>query len=244
MFQIPTKADSTVSITINDDVNIRAENLHLETWGASLVLSRRLHRIEIPNLIKPPQDHPRNRCGPVLELGSGTGLVGISAAAVWKTDVTLTDLSPIVPALERNIELNKDLLLSAGGSASSGSLDWRDPSMLRFHPGSARQSPLREDEFPAEHNKVSAILTADTVYDSEHPEMLVKVVKAWLKEGPDSRVLIAYPVRVAYLEEIRELWELMEGIGMELVEEGKEELPRKEWDDETLIEWCVWRWEK
>lgn len=74
--------------------------------------------------------------------------------------------------------------------------------------------------------------------------MLTHVIKTWLKVGSDSRVLIAYPVRVAYLDEIRELWERMEGIGMELLEEGKEELPKQEWDDETLIEWCVWKWKE
>jgi predicted nicotinamide N-methyase len=249
IFEVPTSTGTTISIKIHEDVNIRADNLHLETWGSSLVLARRLHAIQIPRLAISDsnylaQNHHYGRsnperCGPVLELGSGTGLVGLSAAAIWKTNVTLTDLSPVVPALDKNISLNKDLLSSTGGSASSGALDWRYPSALSFH---LRGSNHQIQEVAAEHNKASVILAADTVYDSSHPEMLVSVIKTWLKEGPDSRVLIAYPVRVAYLDEIRELWERIEGIGMELLEEGKEELPKKEWDDETLIEWCLWRW--
>lgn len=250
-FEIPTSTGTKFSVNIHEDASIRADNLYLETWGSSLVLARRLHSIEIPRIAKSTssclaQCHHSQRinpqmCGPVLELGSGTGLVGLSAAAIWKTNVTLTDLSPVVPALNKNIMLNQDLLSSHGGSASSGALDWNHPSVLSLHlPGSNHQS----QELPAEDNKASVILAADTVYDSSHPEILASVIKTWLKEGPASRVLIAYPVRVAYLDEIRELWERIEGIGMELLEEGKEELPRKEWDDETSIEWCVWRWKR
>ena len=153
----------------------------------------------------------------------------------------LTDLAPIVPSLEKNIELNKKLLSVSAGSASSGILDWRDPSAITLY--SQHQNHQRR-VLSAESNKASVILAADTIYDPTHPEMLVKVIKTWLKAGPDSRVLIAYPVRIAYLEEIREFWERMEDTGMRMVEEGKEELPKKEWDDETLIEWCVWKWKE
>jgi predicted nicotinamide N-methyase len=249
-FEIPSNADTALSIQIYEDATVRADNLSLETWGSSFVLARRLHAIQLPHLITsaaPAQNRPRRRtsstkrevCGRVLELGAGTGLVGISGAAIWKTNVTLTDLAPIVPALEKNIALNRELLDLSGGSASSGALDWKCPSILSLHPQSRQ---MAAQDLPAEHNKVPVILAADTIYDSSHPEMLVNVIKTWLKAGLDSRVLIAYPVRVAYLEEIRELWERIEGIGMELVEEGKEELPKKDWDDETLIEWCVWKW--
>jgi predicted nicotinamide N-methyase len=231
-FDVPSGTGTTFSIKIHEDISIRADNLNLETWGASLILARHLHSIQIPNLSSAKSN---NSCGPVIEIGAGTGLVGISAAAIWKTNVTLTDLAPIAPALASNIALNKDLLSSTGGSGSSGALDWNIPSVVSFPQG---------PELQAEDNKAHVILAADTIYDSSHPEMLATVIKTWLKPGPDSRVIIAYPVRVAYLEEIRELWERMEMIGFELVEEGKEELPKKDWDDEVLIEWCVWKWKE
>lgn len=250
-FEVPTNVGTTLSVQIHEDVTIRADNLNLETWGSSLVLARRLHAIQIPNLNTSPlrrniyhrcSSATKNApCGPVIELGAGTGLVGISAAAIWKTGVTLTDLAPIVPALASNIALNKDLLSSIGSSALSGALDWKHPSVLSVPVQASQERP---QDLLAEHNRAQVILAADTIYDSSHPEMLVEVIKTWLKPGPDSRVLIAYPVRVAYLQEIRELWERMGRIGMEAVEEGKEELPKRDWDDETLIEWCVWRWKE
>ncbi len=182
--------------------------------------------------------------GPILELGAGTGLVGLSAAALWRTNVVLTDLAPILPALQENVLLNRNLLDGRRGSVTCGILDWRDPSALKSYPlyTSHDQSHELLVSPDSEDNKFSMILAADTVYDPSHPEMLVEVIKKWLKRGDESRVLIAYPMRVAYLEEIRELWTRISGIGLEVLEEGKEELPEMEWDDERLVEWCVWKW--
>jgi methylase of polypeptide subunit release factors len=60
----------------------------------------------------------------ILELGSGTGLVGLAAAAIWKCHVTLTDLPEIVPNLEGNARRNEDVLKARGGSVNIQELDW------------------------------------------------------------------------------------------------------------------------
>jgi hypothetical protein len=71
--------------------------------------------------------------------------------------------------------------------------------------------------------------------------MLSSAILRWLKHGPDARVIIAYPMRVAYLDEIRGLWELLQRGGLEAIDEGRE-LVGDDWDDEALHEWSVRRW--
>ena len=50
-------------------------------------------------------------------------------------------------------------------------------------------------------------------------------------------------MRVAYLDEIRELWELLQRGGLEAIDEGRELLVGDDWDDEVLHEWSAWRWQ-
>jgi protein N-lysine methyltransferase METTL21C len=54
----------------------------------------------------------------ILELGSGTGLVGIAAAALLGAHVTLTDLPNVLPNLQYNAELNSSVISSRGGFIS------------------------------------------------------------------------------------------------------------------------------
>jgi hypothetical protein len=64
----------------------------------------------------------------VLELGSGTGLVGIAAAAVWGLDVTLTDLEDVKDNLGFNIQENSDKVVEVrGGHVTAEVLNWNHP---------------------------------------------------------------------------------------------------------------------
>ena len=65
----------------------------------------------------------------MLELGSGTGLVGIVAACLG-AHVQLTDLPDAMPLLQLNISLNQHLLGASGGSMSCAMLDWQTSSCL------------------------------------------------------------------------------------------------------------------
>jgi predicted nicotinamide N-methyase len=60
----------------------------------------------------------------VLELGSGTGLLGLAAACIWKTSVVLTDLPTIVPNLAHNASLNREAVESRGGRVDVAPLTW------------------------------------------------------------------------------------------------------------------------
>ena len=121
---------------ITDEVTLKiheppltGDHLGLKTWASSYLLAKRLELIGAEHQIK----NPKNDTGDgkdtwfALELGSGTGLVGLAAAAVWQCCVTLTDLPEIVPNLKRNVNDNLDMIDERGGWGVTMALDWEDP---------------------------------------------------------------------------------------------------------------------
>ncbi|GAB5354227.1 hypothetical protein AAMO2058_000101600 [Amorphochlora amoebiformis] len=61
----------------------------------------------------------------VLELGCGTGMVGIISAALG-AKVTCTDLPNIFPRATKNIEVNADAIKKGGGTARACAFTWGD----------------------------------------------------------------------------------------------------------------------
>lgn len=232
---------SRMNIHILEQAGISAENLSLSTWGASFVLANQLHKISIPS--KPKDEISNGGEQPrlsVLELGAGTGLVGISAAALWCADCLLTDLTPILPGLDTNISVNQQLLSRNASSASCASLDWNRPDEIKVGTHSTRTSAR---SLTPQDWKADVVLAADTLYSEEHPSLLVKTIVTWLAPGHRSRAILCYPLRIAYIDHIRKFWELMESTGSKCLEEGREEGDEK-WNEvaNTPYEWCVWAW--
>lgn len=62
----------------------------------------------------------------ILEIGSGTGLVGIAAAAILGAHVTLTDLPHVLPNLRFNADSNAHAIAPRGGSLDVRPLGWGD----------------------------------------------------------------------------------------------------------------------
>ncbi|KAL1303330.1 hypothetical protein AAFC00_006731 [Neodothiora populina] len=224
--------------------NLTADNLPLETWASSWVMASQLHKLDIkmPSRTSATELGTSNGDGvtasdepvAIIELGAGTGLVGLTAAHEWNAPVILTDLAPIVPGLQANISLNERLLSSCSkASATCGTLDWNDPTALTLSDGTTTISSRR---------KATVLLAADTVYSEEHPELLEKVVVEWLARTPEARFVITYAMRVAYLDEIRAVWERLENAGLVAVEEGQRRAGEGMFDDEGLCEWSVWKW--
>ncbi|KAG8625272.1 hypothetical protein KVT40_007023 [Elsinoe batatas] len=238
-FPTPLIPHLTQSILISEP-DLRADNLPLETWASSTILASQLHLLPVSF------PDPSPAIIPILELGAGTGLVGIAAAGVYGQDVVLTDLEPIVPGLEGNVGLNLGWLEGVnreetgkeegkgveGVEVSAGVLDWTAPETCT----------VGDRAYRASETKAHVILAADTLYSEEHPVLLSRTVGMWLARDARARFIMGTALRVAYLEELRELWERLEGLGLICVKEGKGMAEEKDFDDERLVEWSVWRW--
>jgi len=223
-FKIAASTSSSIDVNISEP-NIRAENLPFITWTSAFILANQLHKLDVT--------FEDDESIPILELGAGTALVGLAAAALWRRKTILTDLPDIVPGLRANIDLNPDAL-KAAGEIQCGSLDWTSPDVLTLESGNQLMA--------SKGAKANVIFAADTIYDELHPELLSKVILTWLARTSSARAVLTYAMRVAYLDQIREIWTLLEEGGLEAESNCQEQADTKDWDDECLCEWVVWKW--
>ncbi|KAJ6177544.1 hypothetical protein N7485_004458 [Penicillium canescens] len=238
IFDVPTSSGEDYTLTLHEP-SLTADNLGMKTWVSSYLLSRRLHNL----LESPPQLVPTASTDPsaskteiplrALELGAGTGLVGLSFAALQGKSATihLTDLPEIVPNLAHNAALNVELLNRTGATVTTGVLDW-----------SVTPSPL-----PSAEERFDVILAADPLYSPSHPKLLVDTIAPWLSHGRDARVVTEMPLRDAYLPQVQEFRRRMGELGLAVVEEG-EEVGYDDWESAdggalaVKCWWSIWGW--
>nr|POE52306.1 protein-lysine n-methyltransferase rrg1 [Quercus suber] len=231
--------------TISDSVNITlhepaltADNLGLKTWGSSYLLAKRLVLLR-EMLVAANKSAASNK--QILELGAGTGLVGIAAAFVLQKDVLLTDLPTIVPNLERNARENTRLALQTHGNIDVAVLDWSEPTSIIVNGSSLKQRIA---------NSFPIILAADAVYDIEHATLLPHAVAALLAKDKDARAVIELPLRDAFVTQRQLFRQNMDNAGLVIEEQG-EEVGFDDWSAsshgdelaEVTCWWSVWRWQ-
>jgi D-xylulose reductase len=235
-FQIPTTSES-FELKIHEPA-MTGDDLGLKTWAASYMLAKRLRTF---NLVSPDTQSRLQ----VLELGSGTGLVGLAMAGLG-ADVVLTDLSSICPNLDFNAQQNREVVSLNGGTIRTAMLDWTCPTSCEPLPD--KNSTVNGAAIPA---KFPLILAADSLYSPDHPRMLVDTIGVWLSPDDNAKVIIEFPYRDAYLPEIKDFRRRMLELGLQIVEEG-EEKGRDDWgpseasedrDDEALVTcwWSCWK---
>ena len=231
-FRIPS-ATGSFELNIHEPA-LTGDDLGLKTWAASYMLAKRLHTFEFAEL------HAQQRLQ-VLELGSGTGLVGLAMAGLG-ADVVLTDLPSIHVNLARNAEQNSATIGSNGGSARTGILDWTHPTVCKLISDST-------DDTDGEKlaSKFPLILAADSLYSPEHPHMLVDTIETWLSDESDAKVIVEFPYRNAYLPEIATFRDRMAQLGLHILEEGEDQ-GYDDWgststsgdQDEDAVVTCWW----
>ncbi|GAA6030828.1 hypothetical protein JCM8097_008896 [Rhodosporidiobolus ruineniae] len=174
-----SSASVDLALTIHETTLLQNSTGH-RTWGSAPLLAQRL--ASSPSSFFPRLPSPDSEAGSaarplrVLELGSGTGLVGLSAAAVLArsgygngASVTLTDGGAEPLAVLDNLRAN----VAANATALGGvevrveELDWRD-----F---------LGEGKKVAEEEKFDVILAADVAYEPGMAEALHAAVSGLLR---------------------------------------------------------------
>lgn len=221
--------DDFVELSIHEPA-LTADNLGFKTWASSFLLAQRLTNLQstLPELSEEDA---------VLELGAGTGLVGMAAAVVFRKHVILTDLPDIVPNLERNVRANAAHITASGGVMSTAVLDWSTPQDFTLCDDSA----LKAHSFPL-------IFAADPIYSAEHPTLLVNAISHHLSKAPEARVVIELPLRDAFAAERQDLRDRMAKLGFIIIDQG-EEIGHDDWSSgksdepaEVKCWWSVWAW--
>ncbi|ETV97919.1 hypothetical protein H310_09236 [Aphanomyces invadans] len=144
----------------------------LTIWDGSVVLARYLEHV---SLSVGHDDNVRGKR--VLELGAGTGLVGLAASLCGASHVTLTDLAYALENLSRNVELNRGAISPAAVAVSE--LDWFAPQSSSFTDG------------------VDMVVGSDIVWVESLIEPLVQTIAVLLKGGrvKASTMLLAHQTR-------------------------------------------------
>ncbi|KAI0444352.1 putative methyltransferase-domain-containing protein [Xylaria telfairii] len=160
---------------------ITGDSLGHKTWGSSFLMAQLLDSLKVG-----PLSHllasDRQESLSILELGSGTGLLGIATAAMWQAEVVLSDLPDIMPNLNYNIRQNQATVEQLGGKLCSGTLVW---------------GGLKNGNDPrfALSNQFNILVTSDSIYDDDHPELLSSTIHENLLDSAESRAIVMVPLR-------------------------------------------------
>ncbi|AOA61362.1 S-adenosylmethionine-dependent methyltransferase [Komagataella phaffii CBS 7435] len=173
--------------------SLTSDNLGLKTWGSSFILSQRLIN-----------DDQRYLKEPIMELGAGTGLIGIVVAHLGY-HVTLSDLPEILPNLKENIKLNH-----ASAQADCHELDWTRPDpFIKENPNSLKG--------------YNTLIFSDPVYSTNQPRWVADISEKFLRKSTEAHILLQVPIRSGFQKERDKLWALMEDKGFQLVESHQQD---------------------
>ena len=248
-FSIPLDVLGRETLTLKvHEPALTGDNLGFKTWGTSFAMAKHLPYLRkhftTTHRSSPALGQDKTVYPAVLELGSGTGLLGMAFAAIYETRVMVTDLPEISMNLWKNVEENMDALSNFTKKAVDvGVLDWTKPGQLL---------PVQTDRHTAEVDALvsqsainaaafNTIIAADPIYSPSHPALLTDTIRARLSRKEGCKVLVAYPLRREYRDEIEELEQLLHG-KCELVKETHGHLTGGEdWqmDEEVTFEYKI-----
>lgn len=168
-----TSIDSTVAIR-----QLPSQGLSFQLWPAAATFVKLLDCYQDTNTdpfsaaITNVKRRPRLR---ILELGSGTGVVGIAASAILGADVTVTDLPHVLLNLKFNVDANSGILAARGGEVQVAPLSWGE-----------------NEEMEAIGRDYDLIIGSDVVYHDNLYDPLLQTLKFLLLEGEKKVFLMGH----------------------------------------------------
>ncbi|XP_028807863.1 protein-lysine methyltransferase METTL21D [Neltuma alba] len=170
-------------------------SIHVGTsvWPCSLVLVKFVDRwapplpadLNTPNPYSDLLDFGSKRA---VEIGTGCGVAGMGLYLLGLTDIVLTDIAPVMPALKRNLKINKPVL---GKNLKYSTLYWNNLDQIR-----ALNPPF------------DFVVATDVVYIEESVAQLVSAMEALL--AANGVVLLGYQLRSPEAHKL--FWELCEEV--------------------------------
>merc|ERR1712232_1309154 len=94
-------------LQFSQDNAMTVDLVGLTVWDSSIVVAKYLEKRVKAERTRTHTHFLHNKT--CIELGAGLGVVGLSAGLLG-AKVTITDTAWFVPAIERNLEINRDLL--------------------------------------------------------------------------------------------------------------------------------------
>jgi len=161
-----------------EEVANTGEGTGLVTWDGSILLAKCLEFAFGEDL----------KGARVLELGCGTGVVGLSCAALGAKQVILTDLAYVLENIEKNLALNRSWISEEGAQIAVLKLDWTEKDL---------------DKRVLE-SKVSFIVAADVVWVPELIEPFVATLRKVVDSNKESlrRILISHQTRALRTDQL------------------------------------------
>ncbi|CAH8358109.1 unnamed protein product [Eruca vesicaria subsp. sativa] len=182
-----------IDLTVNGtNLSIQQDNatMHVGTsvWPCSLVLSKFAERWSTlssssssPNPYSSLLDFRNRRA---VELGTGCGVAGMAFHLLGLTEIILTDMAQVMPALKHNLKRNKAAL---GKYLKTSIVSWSN-----------------RDQIAALNPPFDLVIAADVVYIEESVGDLVAAMGALVKD--DGVVLLGYQVRSVEADKL--FWEM------------------------------------
>jgi len=219
-------SDGEIAATPTDHIGSRAQDaaaaVGVQTWGGAAILSDLLSRAPGEMHSSLSSEAPLALGLNILELGAGTGLVGMLAARVAErcllapehhpkliseadgsdgkahVQATLTDYHELVLSnLLENIALN--FFQDENAPKEEISIDWKTLDWCEVDGHLHERVTINSPSFRWWHAQsctYDVILAADVIYSPQHPRWLLSCFQYFLSRTPTSRAHLLCPIRL------------------------------------------------